>query len=173
MQDDVTDGVQALIERGTVDAKRVCIAGASYGGYAALAGAAFTPERYACAISINGVSDLPAMLGHALKYGGDESNAVAYWRDHIGDPYDPKVAAASPNRSADKVRAPILLIHGIDDTVVPISQSEAMDRALGAVGKQRTFIKIKGEDHWLSGNATRIEVLKQIETFLAAHLQTP
>ena len=59
MQDDVTDGVKALITQGIVDPKRVCIVGWSYGGYAALAGAAFTPELYACAASIGGVSDLP------------------------------------------------------------------------------------------------------------------
>jgi dipeptidyl aminopeptidase/acylaminoacyl peptidase len=64
MQDDVTDGVKAMIKNGLADPARICIAGASYGGYAALAGAAFTPEMYACAISVNGISDLPALLGY-------------------------------------------------------------------------------------------------------------
>lgn len=71
MQDDVTDGVKALIEQGVADPKRVCIVGASYGGYAALAGAAFTPELYACAVSINGISNLPAMLSFEETYAGD------------------------------------------------------------------------------------------------------
>ena len=67
MQDDVTDGVKALIAQGIADPKRVCIVGASYGGYAALAGAAFTPDLYACAVSVAGVSDLPEMLAWKEK----------------------------------------------------------------------------------------------------------
>ena len=76
MQDDVTDGVRALIEQGIADPKRVCIVGWSYGGYSALAGAAFTPELYACAASIAGISDLPDLLGFDFKTsGGRESNS--------------------------------------------------------------------------------------------------
>lgn len=62
MQNDVTDGVQFLVDKGVVDTKRICIVGASYGGYAALAGVAFTPDLYACAVSINGISDLPNFM---------------------------------------------------------------------------------------------------------------
>ncbi len=74
MQDDVTDGVKALIAQGIVDPKRVGIVGASYGGYAALAGAAFTPDLYACAVSVAGVSDLPEMLAWNEKMSGEESD---------------------------------------------------------------------------------------------------
>lgn len=169
MQDDVTDGVKALIAKGMVDPKRVCILGGSYGGYAALAGATFTPELYACAVSINGVSDLPAMLGEA-KLGGDESWALNYWRDHIGSVHDPKVADRSPSRHADKVRAPILLLHGTSDSVVPITQSETMARELTKAGKPVTFVRLDGEDHWLSGGATRTKVLEEVDRFLAQHL---
>ncbi len=170
MQDDVTDGVKALIEQGVVDPRRVCIVGASYGGYAALAGAAFTPDLYACAVSINGVSDLPAMLGFALKRGGDESDALAYWRAHIGSVHDPNLAAKSPVRSAATVRAPILLIHGEDDTVVPIMQSQLMANSLKEAGKSHAFAKLKGEDHWLSSSDTRVRVLQEIEVFLGKFL---
>jgi dipeptidyl aminopeptidase/acylaminoacyl peptidase len=170
MQDDVTDGVQALIEQGVVDAKRVCIVGASYGGYAALAGAAFTPELYACAVSINGVSDLPNMLSFEKKTAGEESDSLAYWKDHIGTPRTPEVIAKSPARAVASVRAPVLLLHGVDDSVVPISQSRGMAKALKTLNKAHTLIELPGEDHWLSRSASRVRVLTELETFLAAHL---
>jgi dipeptidyl aminopeptidase/acylaminoacyl peptidase len=173
MQDDVTDGVAAMISRGVADPARICIAGASYGGYAALAGAAFTPDLYACAVSVNGVSDLPAMLGHSKRQGGSQSDQLAYWQDHIGLPHDANVINRSPARAADNVKAPILLLHGADDTVVPVSQSKTMERALTAAGKTYTFVELPGEDHWLSRGATRARVLREMETFLARHLGTP
>lgn len=173
MQNDVTDGVKALIAQGLADPARVCIVGASYGGYAALAGAAFTPELYACAISVNGVSDLPGMLGNAEKRGGGESDAVAYWNAHIGSVHDPAVIAASPFRAAQRIEAPILLIHGVNDTVVPIMQSQIMANALRESGKTHDFIKLDGEDHWLSRSDTRIRMLQEIDGFLARYLKAP
>jgi dipeptidyl aminopeptidase/acylaminoacyl peptidase len=172
MQDDVSDGVKALIDQGLADPQRVCIVGVSYGGYAALAGAVFTPELYACAASVNGVSDLPAMLGHVAKKHGKESDSLNYWRRHIGGTAsDAHVVARSPARAAHAVRAPILLIHGVDDTIVPITQSEAMARALAGVGKRHTLVELSGEDHWLSRSETRVRVLKELDAFLAEHLR--
>lgn len=170
MQDDVTDGVKHLIANGTADPAKICIVGASYGGYAALAGAAFTPELYACAVSVSGVSDLPEMIGWVSNRAGEESGSVNYWRDHIGNAIDPAVVAASPARRVDGVRAPILLIHGRDDTVVPFAQSQKMERALSAAGKPVTLIELAGEDHWLSRAATRTRLLEELDKFLAQHL---
>jgi dipeptidyl aminopeptidase/acylaminoacyl peptidase len=149
--------------------KRVCIAGMSYGGYAALAGAAFTPELYACVISVNGVSDLPNMLGYERRYSGDESDTVAYWKEHIGPANSTDVIGRSPARAARNVRAPVLLLHGADDSVVPIAQSQGMMRALGG-NPPHQLIELPGEDHWLSRSATRIRVLTEMERFLAKHL---
>ena len=170
MQDDVTDAVRAVIDQGIADPKRICIAGASYGGYSALAGAAFTPELYACAASISGVSDLPAMLGYESRIAGKESNTLDYWREHIGSPNDPNVIAKSPARSAATVRAPILLLHGTEDTVVPITQSRAMANALKALNKPHELVELPGEDHWLSASVTRIRTLTELERFLGKHL---
>lgn len=170
MQDDVTDGVKSLIEQGVADARRICIVGMSYGGYAALAGAAFRPDLYACAASINGVSDLPYMIGHVTQQTGDESDSLSYWKDHIGAPQDPNVIAKSPARAAAGIRAPILLLHGADDTVVPIVQSEVMARALKERGKRHIFTRLPGEDHWLSRSESRVRALVELETFLAAPL---
>jgi len=171
MQDDVTDGVRALIDKGIADPKRICIVGWSYGGYAALAGAAFTPDMYACAASIAGISDLPDMIGFQLRSGDEESNAFAYWRDHIGSQTDPQVIAKSPARFAGEIRAPILLIHGVDDTIVPIGQSRHMALALKAAGKPYELIELPGEDHWMmTSSASRIRALTEVERFLWKHI---
>jgi len=172
MQDDVTDGVKALIAQGIADPKRICIVGASYGGYAALAGAAFTPELYACAVAVAGVSDLPEMLAWQEKMSGDDSDGFFYWRDSIGDSLDSRIAERSPARAANHFRAPVLLLHGTDDSVVPFAQSEMMARALKAAGKPHQLIALESEDHWLSSSSTRIRMLKEIERFLASSLGT-
>ncbi len=160
MQDDVSDGVLALEKQGLADAHRVCIAGAGYGGYAALAGATFTPELYACAASINGPGDLPLLVS-----GQPES-----WSDQIGSQLDPTVAARSPARAAGRIRAPILLLHSADDSVVPISQSEIMAAALKRAGKNYKLVRLPGDDHWLSRAASRVEMLRQLRDFLGQNL---
>jgi dipeptidyl aminopeptidase/acylaminoacyl peptidase len=166
MQDDVTDGVKAMIADGIADAHRICIVGGSYGGYAALAGAALTPDLYRCAISVNGVADLPAMIGWVKAQNGAESDSLAYWISNIGSPFDRQVIARSPVNGADRIRIPVLLMHGVDDTVVPIGQSESMARALAAAGRPFEFIRLPGEDHWLSRSETRLRVLTEIEAFI-------
>jgi dipeptidyl aminopeptidase/acylaminoacyl peptidase len=173
MQDDVSDGVKALIEQGIADPKRVCIMGASYGGYAALAGVAFTPELYACAVSVAGVSDLPEMLAWEAKMGGEESDTVYYWRDSIGSRDDPRVGQKSPARFARNIRVPVLLMHGSNDSVVPFAQSQMMANALKAAGTPHQFVTLDSEDHWLSGSAARIRMLREIEKFLATNLGNP
>ena len=170
MQHDVSDGVQHLIAEGVADRTRVCIAGASYGGYAALAGAAFTPELYACAISVAGVSDLIEMLRWEENRYGLESGVVKFWRQHIGKPSDPDVAQFSPARGVAQVRAPVMLMHGVDDTVVPYVQSEFMETALKKAQKPYEVYKLRNEDHWLSRSPSRIEMLEQMERFLSAQL---
>jgi dipeptidyl aminopeptidase/acylaminoacyl peptidase len=92
-------------------------------------------------------------------------------REHIGTQTDPQVIAKSPARFASAVRAPILLIHGVDDTVVPISQSQRMARALKAAGKPYELIELPGEDHWMMTNsASRIRTLTELERFLGKYI---
>ena len=176
MQDDVTDGVHAMIEQGVADPHRVCIVGASYGGYAALAGAAFTPDLYACAVSISGVSDLQALLMEETAdygwggWGGADSTTLAAWKAHVGEPRDPNLATRSPINSVKTIRAPILIIYGTGDGVVPNAQSQKMANALKSAGKSVDVSVLPGEDHWLSRNDTRIQVLQQLDVFLRAHL---
>lgn len=167
------DGISLLVQQGIADPHRVCIVGAGYGGYAALAGAAFFPDKYACAVSINGITDLRSFLGHEIDvFGGADSNhvALAAWESSVGSQSDPKVIAESPVHAAKAVVAPVLLLHGSDDTVVPVEQSLEMKRALEKAGKRVTFIQLDGSDHWLDRASTRIEVLKSVGQFLQASL---
>jgi len=171
MQDDITAGVRDLVDKGIVDPKRVCIVGGSYGGYAALAGAAFTPDVYACAVSVNGVTDIPQMAGFIRERGGDDSDSFRAWRDLIGDPSEQDIIAFSPTRSVETIRAPILLIHATEDTVVPPSQSRNFSQLLRQRGKAHQLIELPGEDHWLSTGSSRLTVLQSLETFLATYLR--
>ena len=89
----------------------------------------------------------------------------------IGDPSEQDLIAFSPSRSVETIRAPILLIHATNDTVVPPSQSRNLAQLLKQRGKAHEFIELPGEDHWLSSGSSRLTVLQTLETFLATHLR--
>jgi dipeptidyl aminopeptidase/acylaminoacyl peptidase len=174
MQDDVTDGVNALIKDGTINPNRICIVGASYGGYAALAGGAFTPDLYKCVVSIAGVSDIPLMMEQEEKDHESDSGIYRYWVRQLGDPSIPaeleQMKAASPAMHADKFKVPVLLIHGDKDDVVRIAQSKRMEQAMKAAGKSVEFITIKDEGHHFVAEESDIKVMKEISRFVTTHL---
>ena len=173
MQDDITDGVRALIDRKIADPHKICIVGlSSYGGYAALAGAAFTPDIYACAVSINGISDLPALLQETVPLlRGVSSTRLEDWKAHIGAPGDPQLATKSPARAAQSITTPVLIMYGSGEGLVPNEQSERMVRALQAKQKPVTVTKLSGEDHWLARTEGRMQVLQELGAFLRHNLQ--
>ena len=172
MQDDVTDGAQALIKMGWADPNRTCILGWSYGGYAALAGGALTPDLYKCVVAIAGVSDLKTMLGHEKREHGVASSTYDYWESVIGDPDKDAAAidAVSPYRLAANFKAPVLLIHGSDDLVVPERHSELMEQALRAANKPVTYLRIGKDDHSLVAPESRSKALNEIAAFLQTHI---
>jgi dienelactone hydrolase len=168
MQTDLSDGVRYLTAKGIVDPKRVAIFGASYGGYAAMAGATLDAGVYNCAVAIAGVSDLKLMVDWEQNNSGDSrSTNVVYWKQFMGDPkgWDD----VSPAKQASKAYCPLLLIHGTDDTVVPIDQSRRMEQALKAAGKPVEFVTYKGQDHWETIESTRIDMMKQAIAFLGKY----
>ena len=172
MQTDLSDGVRYLAAQGIVDPARVCIVGASYGGYAALAGPTLDRGVYRCAVSVAGVSDLRAMIDFAADRGPRRNNStVRYWNRFMGGdgPGDRSLDARSPARQAAQTDAPILLIHGRDDTVVPYSQTTLMAAALSRAGKPHEVVELAGEDHWLSRPQTRLQMLTATVTFLEAN----
>ena len=172
MQDDITDGVKKLIADGIADSKRVCIVGGSYGGYAALAGAAFTPDLYACAASWAGVSDLGQLFESESEDYGKSSILALGWPRFIGDTSrgSGKLDAVSPAQHADQIKIPILLMHGTDDGTVRIIQSQTMERALRRAGKKVTYIEIPNENHNRQETSTRIRWLTELEKFLKENI---
>ncbi len=163
MQTDLSDGVRHLSEAGIVDPKRVCIVGVSYGGFAALVGVALEPAVYRCAVSVAGPSDLPRMIDSTWSYQGQR-----YWLRLMGGKTrnDDALSSVSPAKLADRITAPVLLIHGRDDTVVPLDQSYYMANALKRAGKRVEFLELDGADHWLSSGETRLATLQSTVAFL-------
>jgi cephalosporin-C deacetylase-like acetyl esterase len=172
MQTDLSDGVRYLANEGIIDPARVCIAGGSYGGYAALAGVTLEPAVYRCAVSVAGISDIRRQLKWVNERAFNPSNlAQRYWDRFMGlsGPSDPAADAISPIKHVDAVKVPVLLIHGRDDTVVPFEQSAAMYDALHAAHKDVSLVTLLNEDHWLSRSETRLQMLEASVAFLRAH----
>jgi len=164
MQTDIEDGAHWLIGQGISDPKRMCIVGASYGGYAALMGVAITPDLYQCAISVAGVTDLEELVKSSRGY--DNSKIV---KKQIGDDYD-DLYQRSPISKVASIKVPVLLIHGTKDRVVRVEQSEKMYDALKDLQKPVKYIELENGDHYLSNNQHRLTTFIEIERFLAANL---
>jgi dipeptidyl aminopeptidase/acylaminoacyl peptidase len=169
MQTDLSDGVRYLARQGVIDPKRVCIVGASYGGYAALAGVTIESGVYRCAISVAGISDLKRFRKWTVE--NETRLSQRYWDRFIGisDKNDPSIAAISPIEHVGSVSVPVLLVHGRDDTVVPYEQSELIFSALKRAGKSVEMVTMKHEDHWLSRSETRLQMLQASVDFLRAN----
>ena len=172
MQQDITDGVTALKNGGMIDPERVCIVGWSYGGYAALAGGAFTPDLYKCVAAIAPVTDLPLMLVDEKKQHGRNHWVVSYWEKAIakGDADRAFLKERSPAAHAEHFKAPVLLIHGKDDLIVKINQSHRMKKALERADKDVKLIQMKRQDHGLSTRDARLDALKALDSFIAEHI---
>lgn len=175
MQDDVMDGVQALIDQGKVDPDRVCVVGASYGGYVSLYAGAREPARFKCVISFAGVSDLVAIQKWERARGGADSPAYQYWLKSLGDPDKDRVRleATSPITYAQGYGPPVLLIHGTDDDIVPIAQSRAMEKALKRAGRNVRLIELEGEGHGGWDGDVEAGFLKEMIAFVDAAIGTP
>ena len=164
MQSDISDGLAELAKRGVVDPKRACIMGGSYGGYAALAGVTLQQGLYRCAVAVAPVSDLEDMYWAGFVESGRNKLVRRNYLEALGD--RSKFAEVSPRRHAGNADAPILLIHGKDDTVVAFDQSARMADALKGAGKPYEFVTLVEEDHWLSKAATRKQMLEEAMRFV-------
>jgi dipeptidyl aminopeptidase/acylaminoacyl peptidase len=169
MQDDVSDGVKHLVAEGIADPKRVCIYGGSYGGYATLAGLAFSPELYACGVDYVGVSNLFTFL----------KTIPPYWKPYldmlhemVGHPEKDKalLEATSPVMHADKMRAPLLVAQGAKDPRVNIDESNQIVAALKKKGVDVPYLVKENEGHGFSNEENRFEFYEAMEKFLARHL---
>lgn len=163
MQDDITDGVKWAVEQGIADPKRVCIVGASYGGYAAMWGTAKDPDLYRCAISISGVSSLRREVndfGNTLRGNLYKSQ----WQEMT-----PDFNAVSPINAVDRIKTPLLLIHGKKDTTVDHVQSTKMHDAMTKKGKVVELVSLPLADHYFARQADRVTLLAAMEVFLVKH----
>lgn len=169
MQNDITDGVNWLIKEGIADAKRIAIYGASYGGYATLAGITFTPELYACAVDYVGVSNLFTFM----------STIPPYWKPYldmmyemVGDPEKDKelMTAASPVFHVDKIRCPLLIAQGANDPRVAKAESDQMVEALKKRNIDVPYIVKDNEGHGFGNEENRMELYREMEKFFAKYL---
>jgi len=164
MQDDVTDATHWMIEEGYADPDRICIAGASYGGYAAMFAPIKEPDLYKCAISINGVPDLPAMKR-------SDKNIVGFgeWIKKIGLKGEPD-EKVSPYHRAAEINIPMLIMSSVDDDRVPYKMSQRMQNKMQKLGKNSRYIKIENGGHSMITEAARLKMLSETEKFLAEHI---
>ncbi len=171
MQDDLTWGVKYLVARGIADPKRVSILGGSYGGYATLAGVAFTPDVYAAAVSIVGPSNLITLLESIPPY-WEAARKLFHMR--MGDPTAPEGKARldrqSPLNSASKIRTPLLVVQGANDPRVKKSESDQIVIALRDRGFPVEYLVAPDEGHGFARPVNNMAMFADIERFLAKHI---
>lgn len=171
MQDDLTWGVKYLIHEGIADSTKIGIMGGSYGGYATLAGVAFTPDVYACGVSIVGPSNLITLLNSIPPY-WEAARQVFHVR--MGNPTTPEGKAQlerqSPLNSASKIKAALLVIQGANDPRVNKAESDQIVIALRERGFPVEYIVAPDEGHGFARPVNNMAMLASAEKFLAKHL---
>jgi dipeptidyl aminopeptidase/acylaminoacyl peptidase len=169
MQDDVTDGVLWLVERGVADPKRLAIYGGSYGGYSALAGATFTPNLYACAVSYVGPSNLFTLLESIPPY-WEPLREMEY--EVIGDPVKDKklLTEVSPLFSADRIHIPLLVAQGANDPRVKKAESDQIVEAARKAGKDVVYLVKENEGHGFHNEENRFDFYRAMDEFFRKHL---
>jgi dipeptidyl aminopeptidase/acylaminoacyl peptidase len=171
MQDDITWGIKYLIDQGIADKEKVAIFGISYGGYATLAGLAFTPEVYTCGVSSVGPSNLITLLNSIPPYW--ESMRKSFYV-RMGDPTTEEgieqIKRQSPLYSADKISAPLMVVQGQNDPRVKVSESEQIVVALREHGLPVEYLKAPDEGHGFARPVNQMAFIAAMEKFFAKHI---
>lgn len=163
MQDDLNDAIGWAAKEGLADPRRVCMVGASYGGYAAMRAAQRDGALYRCAVSYAGVSDLDELKRYDSKFLNGKS--IGNWLTKQA----PDLKSVSPRFGAATFSIPILLVHGKEDRRVPVKQSRLLDAALKAAGKPHEYLEQPLADHFFSRSEDRLEFLTRMKAFLDKH----
>lgn len=175
MQDDLQDAANFLIKKGFADPQKICLVGASYGGYAALMGLVKHGDFYKCAISINGVTDLVKQIKFDEKRFKDSEKIVQEVYKTIGHPVNDKqnLEANSPLLQAEKINDPVMIITGVKDEVVPFRQSRDFAKKLESLKKSVVYHKYKDAPHNIFYYRDDMkDVYTKVDEFLAKHLQS-
>jgi len=171
MQNDITDGVKYLIGQGIADPKRVAIYGGSYGGYATLAGLAFTPDLYAAGVSYVGPSNIITLLKSIPPYWAPIKKIFTVRVGDLDNPADMKqLEAQSPLNSAKNMKAPLLVAQGANDPRVKKAESERIVVALRDMGRSVEYLVAPDEGHGFLGKENRLAFYTAMERFLARHI---
>ncbi len=166
MQDDITDATRWAIQQGIADPARICLYGASYGGYASLMGVAKEPDLYRCAAGSIGVYDLPTFYTDDITQESKSGKAfVAEW---VG-PKD-TLAAVSPNRLASRIKAPVFLAAGGEDEIAPIQHTQMMEKALRAANVPVEAVYYPTEGHGFYKTENERDYYGKLLTFFQRHL---
>jgi len=167
MQDDLTDAVNWAVDQGIADKERLCIYGASYGGYAAMMSAAREPELYKCAVGYVGVYDVDSFTTVG-NIPGNRSGA-AYLSEVI--PSDPAIRKAfSPSEQASKIKAAVFLIHGKKDEQAHFQNYEILTKKFDKIGKPYKSLVKSDEEHGFYKTKNKIEVANELEAFFNKHI---
>lgn len=173
MQDDITAGVRYLIAKGIVDPHRVAIFGASYGGYAALAGVTFTPDLYRAAVDYVGPSNLITLMNSMPPYWAALRRMLF---ERVGDPTTPagraQLARQSPINFVQRIRTPMIVIQGANDPRVKREESDSVVRALHERGYKVEYLVADNEGHGFASPVSQLAIAAEIERFFAAQLGT-
>jgi dipeptidyl aminopeptidase/acylaminoacyl peptidase len=172
MQDDLVDGIDWLAKRGTIDPKRVCIMGASYGGYAVMMGLARDPDRFRCGVNYVGVTDIGLLFSVTWSDMSDSDFIKYSAKEIIGDPERDaaQFRATSPLANAAKIRAPVLMAYGVQDYRVPLVHGERMRDALRQNGAPVEWVAYNDEGHGFLLESNRYDFYGRVAKFLAEHL---
>ena len=168
MQDDIDDGMDWLVKQKIVDARRVCIVGISYGGYAALWGATRNPERYRCAASLAGVTDIAAQVRYSNHF-DDNKHSREDWQQTVQGPKDFDLKTVSPLYTIDRLKVPVLVMHGDKDQRVLPKQSRLYADALKAAGKTFEYYSLPGDGHGYTTTAAAQSWYDRLDGFLAKY----
>lgn len=169
MQNDLTDSVRWAVQEGFADPNRVCIVGANYGGYAALMGVVRTPELYRCAVSLGGITDLPQLVSDSRWYLNRKDVSEARIGSWWGDPE--RLQETSPTTHAKELKAPLLLLHGAADRLIPVAHSRELAAALKAAGIGTIrYVELPQADYQLNADEDRLQVFQELDRFLHQYL---